>query len=98
MGAKYSHGMWESFPHQQTHFRKMCVFVIYLLMFEKIGFCKNHRFFTCVGQSATTKLTVWTVGSYYDFGNKTQCVLICIKNVTNQIPEVDFPLFKLPYN
>ena len=85
--------------HTSRHISGKIVFVvIYLLIFEKIGFCKIHRFFTCVGQSATTKLTVWTVGSYYDFGNKTRFVLNVLKNTTNKIPEVDFPLFKLPYN
>ena len=59
--------------HTSRHISGKNVFgVIYILIFEKNGFCKNHRFFTCVGQSATTKLTVWTVGSYHDFGEKTR--------------------------
>ena len=40
------------------------------IMSGENGFCKNHHIFTCTGQSATTKVTVWTMGSYQDFGKK----------------------------
>ena len=37
-------------------------------------FLQNQHFLVCFRQSGTIKLTVWTVGSYYDFGEKTDCV------------------------
>ena len=37
-------------------------------------FSQNQHFLVCTSQSATTKLTVLTVGSYYVFGKKTHFV------------------------
>ena len=46
-----------------------CLFLEIPYFWEN-GFCKNHHIFACIGQSATTKVTVWTMGSYQDFGEK----------------------------
>ena len=46
-------------------------YFIYLLMYGRTGFCKNQHFKTCIEQSATTKMTVWTVGSFHGFDLKT---------------------------
>ena len=45
-----------------------------LLCFCKQPFFLNQHFLVCFRQSGTIKLTVWTVGSYYDFGEKTDFV------------------------
>ena len=33
-----------------------------------VACCWNRQFLLCLGQSATGKMTVLTVGSYHDFG------------------------------
>ena len=53
------------------------------------------NWYHCIGQSATTNLTVLTVVSYYELGEQNS---IPLKHVTNKMPKVYLQLFKLPYN
>jgi hypothetical protein len=51
---------------------KSCFGTFYF--FANNCFSQNQLFLVCTSQSATTKLTVLTVGSYYVFGKKTHFV------------------------
>ena len=48
--------------------------VLELAFVCKNSFLRNQHFLVCFRQSGTIKLTVWTVGSYYEFGQKTHFV------------------------
>ena len=50
---------------------------------------------SCISQRATTKLIVWTVESFLDFGNNNSIPWTC---VTKHISKVIVSLFSVLYN
>ena len=57
-----------------VHFHPNIKFFGTFYLFANNCFPQNQHFLVCTSQSATTKLTVFTVGSYYVFGKKAHFV------------------------
>ena len=47
------------------------IFVLLFVLLGGEGGCTNLHVFTCIGQSATTQMTVWTLRSYYGSWKQT---------------------------